>query len=85
MKLGAKLSVSASPSALTNLPSEKTEPAAASTPSTSRTRGSSEASKAGGPVSSLAMSVLAVIATSVPFSDSLKISPNDSLIVSVRM
>ena len=36
-------------------------------------------------MSSLAMSVFAVIATSVPFSDSLKISPNDSLIVSVRM
>ncbi len=56
-----------------------------STPSTSRTRGSSDASKAGGPVSSLAMSVFAVTATSVPFRDSLKISPNDSLIVSVRM
>ena len=82
--MGAKLCVRASPSSSTNLPIEKTDPAAASTPSTRRTRASSDASKAGGPVSSEATSVLAVIATSVPFSDSLKISPNDSLIVSVR-
>ncbi len=84
MKLGAKLLPIPSPSSSTKRPIEKTEPAAAATPSTSRTRASSDPSNGGGPASSEEMSVCAVIATSVPLSDSLKISLNDSLIVSVR-
>ena len=83
MKLGAKRFPIGSPSSSTKRPSEKIEPVASSTPSTLRTRSSSEAGKAGWPVSSCWMSVFAEIATSVPFSDSLKIWSNESLMVSV--
>ena len=85
MKFGAKLCPIGSPFASTKRPDANTEPAAASTPSTFRTRSSRRRREAGrrGVLRSRT-SWRAVIATSVPFSDSLKISPNDLLIVSVR-
>ena len=84
MKFGAKLLPIGSPFVSTKRPTAKTDPVAASTPSTSRTRSRRSAGKPGGPTSSDCTSWRAVTATSVPFSDSLKISLNDSLIVSVR-
>src|SRR5829696_3792393 len=83
MKFGAKLVPIRSLSSSTKRPEANTDPAAAATPSTRLTRSSTDASNGGGPVSSVVMSVLAVIATSVPLSDSVKISLNDLLIVSV--
>jgi len=73
-----------SPFASTNFPDAKTEPVAASTPSTFLTLASRLAEKAGGVASWVSTSVRAEIATSVPLSDSVKISSNDLLIVSVR-
>ena len=84
MKFGAKLLPIGSPLVSTKRPTEKIDPAAASTPSTFRTRSIRRAGKPGGPTSSDWISCRAVIATSVPFSDSLKMSLNDALIVSVR-
>ena len=84
MKFGAKLLPIGSPLLSTKRPTAKTEPAAASTPSTLRTRSIRRAGKPGGAASSVWTSWRAVIATSVPLSDSLKMSLNDSLIVSVR-
>jgi hypothetical protein len=52
MKFGAKLFPIGSPSSSTKRPTAKTEPAAASTPSTCRTRSSSPAGNPGGPTSS---------------------------------
>src|SRR3954465_5040116 len=86
MKFGANWLPTASPLALTKRPCEKIAPSAASTPGTARGWGRRFAEKAGGgPVSLLLLFVSrGVIVTSVPFSDSLKMSSNDALIVSVR-
>ena len=84
MKFGAKLFPIGSPFASTKRPEANTDPAAASTPFTFRTLASRVAGKAGGVASFVSTFVCAVIATSVPFSDSVKISSNDLLIVSVR-
>ena len=84
MKFGAKLLPIGSPFVSTKRPTENTDPAAASTPSTFRTRSIRRAGKPGGTASSVWMSCRVLIATSVPFSDSLKMSLNDALIVSVR-
>src|SRR3954468_7824055 len=86
MKFGANWLPTASPLALTKRPCEKIAPSAASTPGTARVFGSSLAEKAGGGPFSLLLLFVSrgVIVTSVPFSDSLKMSSNDALIVSVR-
>jgi hypothetical protein len=59
-------------------------PSAAATPSTDRTRRSSEASNGGGSTLSCSTISAEVIVTSVPCRASLKMSSNEALIVSVN-
>ena len=82
--MGAKPFTSGSPLASTSLTIEKMPPAAFSTPGTRRTVSSVEAGNAGGSRSSWVTGSRGVIATSVPFTASEKMSSKDLLIVSVR-